>query len=349
MAKREFGAFETVAWRDGAVVMLDQRLLPHEERYAELGSVEAVVDAIRTMVVRGAPAIGVAAGYGLALAAVASGGSREDIARAAELLVGARPTAVNLRWAVERVRGVASSCGLEGEALAARLVAEADAIRADEVAAARALGDFGAELVPDGACVLTHCNAGALATVGWGTALGVVRSAIAQGKRVRVIADETRPLLQGARLTAWELMQDGVDVTLISDVAAPSILASGAVDLVVVGADRIAANGDTANKIGTYGVALAAHADRVPFYVAAPWSTVDLDCPDGDAIAIEEREASEVTHVLGHRVAPEGVNVRNPAFDVTPMELVTAIVTDRGIARPPFTESLRALASGRRR
>jgi len=342
--KREFGAFDTVLWRDGAVVMLDQRLLPLEEKYNEYRGVEPVVDAIRTMVVRGAPAIGVAAGYGVALAAEESGGAIEAIERAASSLIGARPTAVNLRWAVDRMRTAALSSGLAGEALAAHLLREAEAIRSEEIEASKALGDFGAALVPDDACILTHCNAGALATVAWGTALGVVRSAVAQGKKIRVFADETRPLLQGARLTAWELQRDGIDVTLIADVAAPSIIASGAVDLVVVGADRIAANGDVANKIGTYGVALAAHADRVPFYVAAPWSTIDLDCPDGDAIEIEERATAEVTHVFGHRVAPEGVAVRNPAFDVTPMELVTAIITDRGVARPPFCDSLRALA-----
>jgi methylthioribose-1-phosphate isomerase len=342
--KPDFGSINTVAWRDGAVVMLDQRRLPFEETYNEYRDVDGVVDAIRTMVVRGAPAIGIAAGYGMALAALASSGAPAEIARAGELLEGARPTAVNLRWAVARMRRAAEASGLSGSALVARLKGEADAILAEEIAASRALGDHGAALVPDGATVLTHCNAGGLATAGWGTALGVVRSAIAAGKRVRVFADETRPLLQGARLTAWELVRDGVDVTLIADVAAASIIASGAIDLVVVGADRIAANGDTANKIGTYGVALAAHADRVPFYVAAPWSTVDMACPDGDAIEIEERAASEVTHIGGHRVAAEGVGVRNPAFDVTPMELVTAIITERGVVRPPYVEGLEALA-----
>jgi len=342
--KPDFGSINTVAWRDGAVVMLDQRRLPFEETYNEYRDVDGVVDAIRTMVVRGAPAIGIAAGYGVALAAAISGGDLGEISRAADLLAGSRPTAVNLRWAVERMRRIAEGCGLKGGALVERLKGEAGAILAEEIAASRALGDHGAALVPDGACVLTHCNAGGLATAGWGTALGVVRSAIAMGKRVRVVADETRPLLQGARLTAWELMRDGIDVTLIADVAAASIIASGAIDLVVVGADRIAANGDTANKIGTYGVALAAHADRVPFYVAAPWSTIDLACPDGDAIEIEERAASEVTHVFGTRIAPEGVNVRNPAFDVTPMELITAIITERGVVKPPYLEGLEALA-----
>jgi methylthioribose-1-phosphate isomerase len=341
--KPDFGSVDTVVWRDGAVVMLDQRRLPFEETYNEYRDADGVAEAIRTMVVRGAPAIGIAAGYGMALAAAASGGAAVELSRAAELLIGSRPTAVNLGWAVERMLRAATP-GLGGDALVARLVAEADAILAEEIAASRALGDHGAALVPAEACVLTHCNAGGLATAGWGTALGVVRSAIAAGKRIRVIADETRPLLQGARLTAWELRRDGIDVTLIADVAAASIIASGAVDLVIVGADRIAANGDVANKIGTYGVALAAHADRVPFYVAAPWSTVDLACPDGDGIEIEERAASEVTHVLGTRIAPEGVNVRNPAFDVTPYELVTAIITERGVVRPPYIEGLKALA-----
>jgi len=342
--KPDFGSIVTVAWRDGAVVMLDQRRLPFEETYNEYRDVDGVVDAIRTMVVRGAPAIGIAAGYGVALAAATSGGDLGEISRAADLLAGSRPTAVNLRWAVERMRRVANASGLEGSALAERLIGEAGAILEEEKAASRALGDHGAALVPDDACILTHCNAGGLATAGWGTALGVVRSAIAQGKKIRVFADETRPLLQGARLTAWELVRDGVDVTLIADVAAASIIASGAIDLVVVGADRIAANGDTANKIGTYGVALAAHADRVPFYVAAPWSTVDMSCPDGDAIEIEERAAEEVTHIGGHRVAAEGVGVRNPAFDVTPMELVTAIITERGVVRSPYVDGLKALA-----
>lgn len=342
--KTDFSSIDTVAWRDGAVVMLDQRGLPFEETYIECRDVDSVVEAIRTMAVRGAPAIGIAAGYGMALAARLSGGATDELARAARLLVDARPTAVNLLWAVDRVRRAGEESGLGGDALVARIAREADAILAEDVAACRALGDHGAALVPDDATILTHCNAGGLATSGWGTALGVVRSAIAMGKRVRVIADETRPLLQGARLTAWELMRDGVDVTLIADVAAASIIASGAIDLVVVGADRIAANGDTANKIGTYGVALAAHADGVPFYVAAPWSTVDMACPDGDAIEIEERAASEVTHVLGTRVAPEGVGVRNPAFDVTPFELVTAIITERGVVHPPYDENLAKMA-----
>jgi methylthioribose-1-phosphate isomerase len=342
--KRGFGSLSPVAWRDGAVVMLDQRRLPFEEVYNEYRDVDGVVDAIRSMVVRGAPAIGIAAGYGMALAARISGGDPGALEQAARVLGDARPTAVNLRWATERMRRAAESSGLAGETLASRLLAEADAILAEDITACRAMGDHGAELVPDGATVLTHCNAGALATGGWGTALGVVRSAIATGKRVRVFADETRPLLQGARLTAWELLRDGIDVTLIADGAAASIIASGAIDLAVVGADRIAANGDTANKIGTYGVALAAHAERVPFYVAAPWSTIDMACPDGDSIEIEERAAEEVTHVAGRRVAAEGVGVRNPAFDVTPFELVTAIVTDRGVVRPPYIEGLKALA-----
>jgi methylthioribose-1-phosphate isomerase len=328
--------FETIAYRDGAVVMLDQRLLPHEERYNEYRSAAGVAEAIRTMVIRGAPAIGVAAAYGMALAAFAANGDRDSIRAAGERLAATRPTAVNLFWAIRRMLDVLDEPGPAGPALAARLLAEARAVQAEDLALCRSIGAHGAALVPDGARVLTHCNAGALATAGHGTALGVIRSAVEAGKRVRVIADETRPFLQGARLTAWELQRDGIDVTVIADVAAASLLARGEVDLVVVGADRVAANGDVANKIGTLGVALAARHGGVPFYVAAPWSTVDLETPSGDGIPIEERPAEEVTHVLGRRVVPEGVPVRNPAFDVTPGDLVTALITDRGVLRPPY-------------
>ncbi|HUT76607.1 MAG TPA: S-methyl-5-thioribose-1-phosphate isomerase [Polyangia bacterium] len=332
--------FETIAFRDGAVVMLDQRLLPHEETYNEYRTAAAVAEAIRTMVIRGAPAIGVAAAYGMALAALATDGDRASIRAAGAELAATRPTAVNLVWAIQRLLDRSEEPGAEGPALASRLLDEARTVHAEDLALCRRLGAHGAALVPDGATVLTHCNAGALAASGHGTALGVIRSAVEDGKRVRVIADETRPFLQGARLTAWELQRDGIDVTVISDVAAASLLARREADLVIVGADRIAANGDVANKIGTLGVALAARHGGVPFYVAAPWSTVDMETPSGDRIPIEQRPAEEVTHLLGRRIVPEGVPVQNPAFDVTPGALVTALITDRGVHRPPYPESL---------
>jgi methylthioribose-1-phosphate isomerase len=342
-------SFTTIEWRLGAVVMIDQRLLPEQERYNEYKEVSGVAEAIRTMVIRGAPAIGVAAAYGIALAGQTSKSGldvlKKDVNAACGLLASTRPTAVNLFWAIERMqRALKQNENLGADRVRAALLEEAEAIRAEDVALCRNIGRFGAELVPDGAVILTHCNAGALATAGHGTALGVVRSAIEAGKKVRVIADETRPFLQGARLTAWELAKDGIDVTVISDGAAASIMARGEIDLVVVGTDRTAANGDVANKIGTYGVALAARANDVPFYVAAPWSTIDLDTPNGAAIPIEERPAKEVTHVFDRRIVPEGVPVMNPAFDVTPAELVTAIITDRGIVRPPYEANLKKLA-----
>jgi methylthioribose-1-phosphate isomerase len=338
------------------VRMIDQRELPRAEVWLELESPEEVVEAIRSMVVRGAPAIGVAAAFGMALAATQAAEAcgvdldrrLEQVGRALEQ---ARPTAVNLRWAVERMRAelVASrQAGADDAAVAARLEHVARELHAEDVAACIALGRHGAALVPAAATVLTHCNAGALATAGYGTALGVVRSAIEQGKRVRVLVDETRPFLQGARLTAWELMRDGIDTTLITDNSAGALMAAREVDLVVVGADRVAANGDTANKIGTYTVAVLARENGVPFYVAAPTSTIDLDCPDGASIPIEERDPREVTELWGVRVAPAGVRVRNPAFDVTPAHYIAAIVTERGIARAPYLDSLRALVTERR-
>ncbi len=341
--------FETITWREGAVVMIDQRLLPKAETYNEYRTVAEVADAIVTMVIRGAPAIGCAAAYGVALAAhVAEGDAarvEREVLAACDVLAATRPTAVNLFWAVERMKGVLAACrGESAEAIRARLLDEANDIHADDVARCRAMGRFGAELVPDNATILTHCNAGALATAGHGTALGVIRSAVEAGKTVRVLADETRPFLQGARLTAWELMRDGIDVTVIPDVAAASLMARGEVDLVVVGTDRTAANGDVANKIGTYGVALAAKAHDVPFYVAAPWSTIDMETKTGADIPIEQRPPREVTHVFSERIVPEGVPVRNPAFDVTPAALVTALITDRGVARPPYLDSLAAMA-----
>lgn len=346
--------FTTVSRVPGGVRLLDQRRLPAEEVYLELSSPEAVAAAIRDMVVRGAPAIGVTAAFGFAAGATAAAGlGREAFERRIEeiaaVLVAARPTAVNLAWAVERMRGTAraaGAAGAAGPAIASALEREAQRIHDEDLEACRAIGRHGASLVPATATILTHCNAGGLATAGYGTALGVVRAAVEAGRRVRVLADETRPFLQGARLTAWELMRDGIDVTLITDNMAGSLMRRGAVDLVVVGADRIARNGDVANKIGTYAVAVLARENRIPFYVAAPWSTIDLDCPDGDAIPIEERDPREVTEVLGVRIAPEGVAVRNPAFDVTPARYVSAIVTERGIVRPPLEASLAALAQG---
>ncbi len=290
--------------------------------------------AIRDMAVRGAPAIGCAAAYGLALA-VRSG---EDFEKARATLLAARPTAVNLRWALERLAAVRPRTF---EAL----LAEADRVLREDLEACRAIGRNGAALVPDGKGILTHCNAGGLATAGYGTALGVVRAAIEGGKRCDVFADETRPWLQGARLTAWELLQDGIPVTLLPDAAAASLLASGKIGCVVVGADRIARNGDTANKIGTYPLALAAQAAGVPFFVAAPTSTVDLRAASGAEIPIEERAASEVTHLAGQRIAPEGVQVFNPAFDITPARYIAAIVTERGVARAPYEASLAGLVS----
>lgn len=307
---------------DREVVLLDQRALPRAERYERLRTVEEVARAIEQLVVRGAPAIGIAAAYAMVLAA----SEGRDPEEAAARLRRTRPTAVNLAWAVERMRRV-------GRDLAA-LAAEARAIHREDVAACRAIGRFGAARVPDGAMVLTHCNAGALATGGYGTALGVVRAAREAGKRVHVVACETRPVLQGARLTAWELARDGFEVTVVTDSMVAQLMRRRGVDLVVVGADRIARSGDVANKIGTYGVACLAHAHDVPFYVAAPWSTVDLSCPDGDAIPIERRSEREVLCFADARVAPEGVRADNPAFDVTPARLVRALFTERGEVAP---------------
>ena len=314
-------------WDGRALSLLDQRLLPREEKWVEYRSAGAVAAAIGTMVVRGAPAIGVAAAYGMAMAAQ----SGDDLQEAARVLKAARPTAVNLAWAVDRMSRAGGA------------VSEAEAIHAEDLESCKRIGRYGAELLGTSATVLTHCNAGALATAGYGTALGVIRAAIEGGKRVAVFADETRPYLQGARLTAWELQQDGIDVTLITDNMSGHFFQRGTFDAVVVGADRIAANGDTANKIGTYTVAVLAHAHGVPFYVAAPVSTVDPDCPNGDAIPIEERSAAEVVDILGTRMAPEGIAVRHPAFDVTPAHLITAIITDRGVLRAPYEEAIRAL------
>ncbi len=326
---------------DGAkdvVRMLDQRRLPAEEVWLELSSADDVTRAIRDLTVRGAPAIGVAAAYGLAVEARRGAGPAQ-LRRAADRLVKARPTAVNLAWAVRRM-------SVRIEAGADEMLAEAHAIRDEDEAACRRIGALGAPLIPPRARILTHCNAGALATAGYGTALGVVRAAVEAGNPVTVFADETRPFLQGARLTAWELKRDGIPVTLLTDGMAAWLMARGEIACVVVGADRIAANGDVANKIGTYGLAVLAAHHTLPFYVAAPWSTVDLDTPSGAAIPIEERASDEVVTLAGQRIAPEGVSARYPAFDVTPAELVTAIVTERGVVRRPYEDGLRALSSG---
>ena len=341
---------KTVDWDDGAVVMIDQRRLPAEEVYLRCRDHREVAAAIRDMAIRGAPAIGVAAAFGIALGVRRSKAEGDTLRRefdaVCEDLRVTRPTAVNLFWAIERMRRAFDAHAAKGGAgLRDALLDEARAIHREDVAACRAMGDFGAALIERPSRVLTHCNAGALATAGYGTALGVIRSAARDGKIAGVIADETRPYLQGARLTAWELTRDGIPTTLIADNMAGHLMATKQVDLVVVGADRIAANGDVANKIGTYGVAVLAKENGVPFYVAAPVSTFDLAIPSGDRIPIEERAAEEVTHHGGRRLAPEGVSVRNPAFDVTPHRYVTAIVCERGVARPPYTESLRRLAS----
>jgi methylthioribose-1-phosphate isomerase len=315
-------------WLGDRLELLDQRLLPAEETWVVCRDAPSVAAAIRDMIVRGAPAIGVAAAFGMALAKLRG----DDVRQAAELLRAARPTAVNLAWAVERMLRAKGN-----------LTAEAEAILREDVEANVRIGRFGAELLGERATVLTHCNAGALATGGYGTALGVIRAAVEGGKRIAVFADETRPYLQGARLTAWELQQDGIDVTLITDNMSGHFFQQGQFDAVIVGADRIAANGDAANKIGTYTLAVLAHAHGVPFYIAAPVSTIDFDCPSGQAIPIEERSASEVLEVLGKRIAPDGVAVRHPAFDVTPAGLITAIITDRGVLRPPFSPAIERL------
>jgi methylthioribose-1-phosphate isomerase len=340
----------TIAWQEDDIIMVDQRKLPAAEVYVTCKSVNDVAKAIKTMVIRGAPAIGVCAAMGLALGAARSKatGTKQfttEFQRNCDQLAETRPTAVNLFWAIERMKRTFSDGALAGESvdqLRTRLRTTADRIHDDDVASCRAIGAYGAALVPQEANILTHCNAGALATAGYGTALGVIRGAVEAGRNVRVLADETRPFLQGARLTAWELIKDGIDTTVITDNMAGSIMRKGDIDLVVVGADRIAANGDTANKIGTYSVAVLAKEHGIPFYVAAPWSTIDLSTPDGDAIPIEERNAREVTHVGSNQLAPDGAHIRNPSFDVTPAKYITAIITEKGVYRAPFAESLKS-------
>jgi len=340
----------TIAWQGDDIVMVDQRKLPADEIYVTCKTVNDIVKAINNMAIRGAPAIGVCAAMGLALGAARSKatGTKQfttEFQKNCDLLAATRPTAVNLFWAIERMKRAFSEGALVGESvddLKARLRREADRIHDDDLASCRAIGANGAALVPAEARILTHCNAGALATAGYGTALGVIRGAVEAGRHVRVFADETRPFLQGARLTAWELVKDGIDTTVITDNMAGALMKAGDIDLVVVGADRIAANGDTANKIGTYSVAVLAKEHGIPFYVAAPWSTIDLATRDGDAIPIEERTPREVTHVGSTQLAPEGAHVRNPSFDVTPAKYITAIITEKGIYRAPFGESLKS-------
>jgi methylthioribose-1-phosphate isomerase len=344
----------TIAREADTIVMIDQRKLPSQEIYVRCKTAKEVARAIKTMVIRGAPAIGVAAAMGLALGVrqSKSTGTQKlaaEFYKLCELMASTRPTAVNLFWAIERMKRSFAAGAEAGESVAQikdRLDRQADDIHDEDVASCRAMGAFGAEVVPADARILTHCNAGALATAGYGTALGVIRGAVEAGKSVAVFADETRPFLQGARLTAWELVRDGIETTVITDNMAGALMRQGKVNFVVVGADRIAANGDTANKIGTYTVAVLAREHQIPFYVAAPLSTIDLATPDGQHIPIEERNAREVTHVGSAQLAPEGAHVWNPAFDVTPSHLIAGIITERGIFRAPYAESLKRAFEG---
>jgi methylthioribose-1-phosphate isomerase len=341
----------TLAWTPEGVRFIDQTKLPLEESYVLAANYEQVSDAIITMIVRGAPAIGVSAAYGIVLGAMRSGAeSAERFAPEFEKicarLAATRPTAVNLFWAIDRMKRVFASlqaANVSIEEVGRTLLAEAHAMYEDDIAACKAMGAFGGALLPGEGGILTHCNAGALATCGYGTALGVIRSAVEQGKRIHVYADETRPFLQGARLTAWELMADGIPTTVICDNMAASLMRAGRIQAVVVGADRIAANGDFANKIGTYNVAILAKEHGIPFYCAAPWSTIDTATPNGDSIPIEERNAIEVTHHGGKQLTPHGVGICNPAFDVTPAQYVTAIITERGVLRAPYSEALKEM------
>ncbi len=343
--------FETIRWEEDAVVLIDQRVLPTREEYVRCRDAAAVAEAIRDMVVRGAPAIGVTAAMGIALGLKKSRAAdaralRADMESLAALLAATRPTAVNLFWAIDRMKRKFEELLPEGvEATRAGMEKEAISIHREDIEMNRRMGAHGEKLLADGARILTHCNAGALATAGYGTALGMMRAAVEAGKRISVFSDETRPFLQGARLTAWELMKDGIPVTLITDNMAGYLMAKGEIDCAIVGADRIAGNGDVANKIGTYSVAVLAKEHALPFYVVAPTSTFDLSLASGNQIPIEERSPNEVTHVQGVRLAPEGIDIRNPAFDVTPHHLVSAIVCENGVARAPYVESLRRLAS----
>jgi methylthioribose-1-phosphate isomerase len=341
---------QTLEWTDSGVRFIDQTKLPTEETYVTCKTYEQVADAIRTMVVRGAPAIGVAAAMGIALGvknskAESVGELKREFDQICDVMAKTRPTAVNLFWAIRRLQDKFELLRVRPlPQIKQALIDEAQRMHAEDIAANRAMGRHGATLMPATGGVLTHCNAGALATCGYGTALGVIRAAVEQGKKIHVYADETRPFLQGSRLTAWELMKDGIPTTVISDNMAGAIMSQGKIGAIVVGADRIAANGDVANKIGTYTVAVLAKEHGIPFYVAAPFSTIDLETTDGSKIPIEQRNPREVTHIGGKQMVPEGVQIENPAFDVTPAKYVTAIVTEHGIARSPYAESLRRLA-----
>ena len=345
-----FEETRTVFWENDQVCMINQPELPLTFDIVRYDTNQEVAEAIRTMVVRGAPAIGAAAGFGLALAARNSqvtdvAALRQELKAAGDVLAQSRPTAVNLFWGIERMLKCAADPGLDSvAALRDALLAEAQQIADEDIAINRRMGDFGAELVPTPATIIHHCNTGSLATVGWGTALGVIRSAFVQGKKLHVLVDETRPRLQGARLTAWELNNLGINHTIIADGASGHYMRRHGVDLCLVGADRIAANGDVANKIGTYNLAVLAREHGVPFYSVAPFSTIDMQMPHGDLIEIEEREPEEVTHIRGQRIAPEGSPAGNPAFDVTPNHYITAIVTEYGVIRPPFNVNLKKLA-----
>ena len=343
-------SFRPIRWVDGGVELIDQTLLPLEEVWLRFDDYRDVAAAIRDMKIRGAPAIGVAGAYALALAAVeiARRADADFVSRleaAGREIAAARPTAVNLAWAVDRMLAFAASLGADSEVVA-KLVVEAKNIQDEDEAANLRMGEFGAVLLPEGGSILTHCNTGALATGGFGTALGVIRTAWSQGRIAHVYATETRPFMQGARLTAWELVRARIDATLIPDSAAGQLMRRGKVHAVILGADRIAANGDVANKIGTYSLAVLAKKHDIPFYVAAPTSTIDLSLPSGDDIPIEERPAEEVTHINGRRIVPEGIGVLNTAFDVTPHELVTGIVTENGVALSPYTISLKKATEG---
>jgi methylthioribose-1-phosphate isomerase len=341
--------FKTVEWQNNSVIMIDQRLLPNQEVYRTYKGFLDVAKAIREMVVRGAPAIGVAAAMGVALGALKINakerkGFAKEFEKICKIMAGTRPTAVNLFWAIERMkRVVKENPKLDVDELRQLLVQEAKDIHAEDIEINKQMGRYGSSLIKNKATILTHCNAGALATAGYGTALGVIRAAVEQGKKIKVFADETRPFLQGSRLTAWELMKDGIDTTLITDNMAGYMMKKGLIDVVIVGADRIAANGDTANKIGTYSVAVLAKEHKIPFYVAAPTSTIDLNIKHGDKIPIEERGIREVTHIKDIPIAPKNIKVKNPAFDVTPNRLVTAIITENGIAGKPFEKSLKRM------
>ena len=340
---------QTVEWTDDGVRFIDQTRLPTEEIYITCRHYTEVANAIRDMIVRGAPAIGVSAAMGVALGVRASNAQshsalRSDLEQICKTLAATRPTAVNLFWAIERMRGRFEELASASiDEIKRTLIQEAQQMHAEDIAACQTMGRNGAVLMPASGGVLTHCNAGALATCGYGTALGVIRAAVEGGKKIHVFADETRPFLQGSRLTAWELTKDGIPTTVISDNMAGAMMKQGKINAAVVGADRIAANGDVANKIGTYSVAILAKEHGIPFYVAAPWSTVDLATPDGDHIPIEQRAAREVTHMAGKQLTPDGIRVENPAFDVTPHRYIAAIITERGIARAPYSESLQSL------